>query len=50
MVNELKALQMLDEAVDPEEVVSGRNLTRRLTELDGSEFEKLLGVLGTYCG
>ena len=41
---------MLDQAIDPEEVVKGRNLTRRLTELDASEFERLLGVLGTYCG
>lgn len=24
--------------------------SRRLTELDGSEFEKLLGVVGAYCG
>lgn len=50
LINELKALQMLDQTIDPEEVVSGRNLARRLTELDGSEFEKLLSVVGMYCG
>lgn len=50
LINELKALQMLEQGIDPEEVASGRNLVRRLTELDGSEFEKLLDVVGMYCG
>jgi len=50
LINELKVLQMLDQAIDPEEVISGRNLARRLSELDESEFEGLLGVLGLYCG
>lgn len=50
LVNELKALGMLDPDIDPGEVVGGRNSLRKLSELDDNELAKLLDVLGQYCG
>jgi len=50
LVNELKALGMLDPDIDPGEVVSGRTLLRKLSELDDNELAKLLDVLSQYCG
>jgi hypothetical protein len=50
LVNELKALEMLDPDIDPGEVVSGRTSTRKLSGLDDNEFARLLDVLSRYCG
>ena len=50
LVRELKSLGMLDPSVQPEEVVSGRSLSRNLEELDEADLERLLGILGRYCG
>jgi hypothetical protein len=50
LVNDLKALGMLDPDIVPGEVVSGRASTRKLSELDDNEFARLLDVLSRYCG
>ena len=50
LVNELKPLGMLDPDIDPGEVVEGRTLPRKLSELDDSELAKLFDVLSQYCG
>lgn len=44
-VAELKDLRMLDRELDPRGVVSGRNLARKLTEMEEEELRKLLEVL-----
>lgn len=49
LVRELKKLQLLDQDLDPQEVVSGRNLTKKLFELSEDEIGKLLDVLSKYC-
>lgn len=49
-VAELKAHGMLDAYLDPMDVVSGRNLTRKLTDLSEDEFRKPLEVFSRYCG
>ena len=46
----MKELKMLDPALDPQGVVSGRNLVRKLIELGEEEFAKLLDVFSRYCG
>lgn len=50
LVAELKALQLLDPALDPQEVVSGRSLARKLTELKEDDFTALLKVFSHFCG
>lgn len=50
LVAELKQLQVLDQDLDPREVVSGRNLTKKVFELSEGELEKLLNTFGKYCG
>jgi hypothetical protein len=49
LVSELKELRVLNQDLDPEEVVSGRNLTKRLFELSESEFREVLDIFGKYC-
>lgn len=48
-VAELKDLRMLDLELDPRGVVAGRNLARKLTDMEEEEFRKLLEVLSCYC-
>lgn len=49
LVGELKKLQVLDQDIDPQQVVSGRNLTKKLSELSDGELEKLLDIFSRYC-
>jgi len=49
LVSELKKLQVLDQELDPQEVVSGRNLTKKLSELSDEELVKLLDIFSKYC-
>jgi hypothetical protein len=49
LVDELKELALLAPDIEPEEVVSGRTLIRKLSELDQGEFDKLLGLFRSYC-
>jgi hypothetical protein len=39
LAERLRALRLVDETVNPADVVNGRNLRRRLGELTGDEFE-----------
>ncbi len=41
---------MLDQEIDPQQVVSGRNLSRKLSEINDDELVRLLDVLGKFCG
>ena len=50
LVGELKGLGLLGPDLDPREVNSGRNLIRKLTDLTGDEFRKLLDVFSQFCG
>ena len=49
LVSELKELEVLDQDLDPQEVVSGRNLVKKLFELSEGELEKLLNIFEKYC-
>ena len=42
LAGQLKELQLIDQDLEVQQVVSGRNLTRKLFELSEDEFEKLL--------
>jgi hypothetical protein len=50
LVDELKKLRLLDEDLDPQKVISGRNLTKNLLELSEDELGKLLTIFSNYCG
>lgn len=50
LVDELKKLRLLDADFDPQEVISGRGLTKNLLELSKDELDKLLTILSDYCG
>jgi hypothetical protein len=50
LISESKELQVLDQDLDRQEVVSGRNLVKRLFELSEGELEKLLNIFRKYCG
>ena len=49
LVSELKSFQMLDQDIEPSQVVSGRNFAQGLSELDETKLERLFEVLGQYC-
>ena len=49
LVAELKKCYLLDENLDPQEVISGRNLTKTLLDLSEVELEKLLEIISNYC-
>jgi len=49
LVNQLKELQLIDHGLDPQQVVSGRNLAKKLFELSDDELDKLLDVFSKYC-
>lgn len=49
LVKELKELSLLNKDLDPKLVVSGRNLNKKLFELNDEEIDKLLDVFSKYC-
>ena len=49
LIDELRELRLLDEDLDPQTVVSGRNLARNLLELSEDELEKLITIFRNYC-
>jgi len=48
-VGDLKELGLLDQTLTAHEVVSGRNLTRGLTELGDNDLARLLDLFRRYC-
>jgi hypothetical protein len=48
LVGKLKELHFFDQGFDPQQVVSGRNLTKKLFEMTDEEIDKLLGVFSKY--
>lgn len=49
LVDELKRYGFLDKKIDPEKVVDGRNLSRRLSEMTSDEVDKFLSIIEKYC-
>jgi hypothetical protein len=49
LVGKLKELQFLDRDLDPQQVVSGRNLTKKLFEMTDDELDNLLDAFTMYC-
>ena len=49
LLNEIKNLQLIDQDIDPQEIISGRNLNALLSDLDPGRLDKLLTVLKTHC-
>jgi hypothetical protein len=49
LVGKLKELQFLDRDLDPQQVVSGRNLTKKLFEMTDEQLDNLLDVFAVYC-
>lgn len=49
LVGKLKELQFLDQDLDHQQVVSGRNLAKKLSELTDEELDSLLDVFSRYC-
>ena len=50
LLDALKALGLFDPSIDPNEVVSGRNASRKVWELDENECNRLLEILSGFCG
>jgi hypothetical protein len=50
LVGELKEFGFLDQDLDPNQVISGRNLSKKLFELNEDEIDTLLKVYYKYCG
>ena len=48
LVAELKKLNYLDKGFDPQKVVSGRNLPKKLSEMTDEEIDNLLQILGKH--
>lgn len=49
LAGQLKELQLIDQGLDPQQVVSGRNLAKKLFELSDEELDNLLDVFSKYC-
>lgn len=49
LIEQLKALDLLNRDLNPEEIVSGRNLKFRITELREDLLSRLLDILAKYC-
>lgn len=49
LVTELKSLGMLDPDLDLQDVASGRNMTRKLTDLGDEELRAFLDLLSRFC-
>jgi hypothetical protein len=50
LVQELKTLRMYEQSFNPQEVVSGKNLARKLADLGEEELRALLEIFSHYCG
>lgn len=50
LVAELRTLGMYPGDLNPQDVVAGRNLARKLTELKEGELSTLLEVFSRFCG
>ncbi len=50
LLDALKDLGLFDPSIHPNEVVSGRNASRKVWELDENEFNRLLEILSGFCG
>ncbi len=49
-VDKLKGIGMYDSEFDPQDIVSGRNFARKLTDLGEDDLERLLEVFTHFCG
>jgi len=49
LVGKLKELQFFGQDLDPQQVVDGRNLTKKLCEMTDEELDNLLDVFSMYC-
>ncbi len=49
LLDEVKNLQLIDQDLNPQEIISGRDLNVLLSELDQDRLDKLLTVLKKYC-
>ena len=49
LVEDLKYLKLLNQNFNSEEIVSGRNLNVKITELSEEVLSKLLDILPKYC-
>ncbi len=49
LVEQLKAVQLLEYSFDTEDVSSGQILTKKLQEISDDELEQLLNILIKYC-
>jgi hypothetical protein len=49
LVNELKDAGFLEKHLDPQKVVQGRNLSRKISEFTNEEMDSLLEILKRYC-
>ena len=49
LVQQLKAVQLLEYSFDPADVFSGQILTKKLQEISDDELEQLLNILLKYC-
>ncbi len=47
---ELQTLDLVDPGLDPQTVVSGRNLPKKLFDLSSEEFTALLAIFSRFCG
>ena len=50
LVSELKRIELLDQNFDAQEVVSGRNLNKKIFELNEYEFDEFIKIYDRYCG
>lgn len=50
LYQELQALDLVDPGLDPQTVVSGRNLPKKLFDLSSEEFTALLAIFSRFCG
>lgn len=49
LVSQLKSMDLIDPRLNPDEVVSGRNLIRKIDELSEEDLEELLNRLEPFC-
>ncbi len=49
LLDALNSLGLFDPSINPNEVISGRNLSRKVWELNESEFDRLLEILSGFC-
>lgn len=50
LVQDLKGAGFYPEGLEPQTVADGRSISRPLSELDDTDFGRLLGILSRYCG